>query len=194
MHLLWIGIWWGTSSRMDAASAGSTGRTIEVRLWQDRLAADSDASDASPAVRSTKTGTTTDVDKGEPDKEEPGTPAAVAQQAETVRQAPPVPQLPPQEMPYIAAAELESRPQPESPVIVPFPDALLGKPKASGVLVLYIGADGKIDRIEVERSDLPPAFEKAAVDTFMAARMQPGVKDGKASRARMKVLVEFEAR
>ena len=51
-----------------------------------------------------------------------------------------------------------------------------------------------IDRIEVDKSDLPPLFEKTAIETFMQARMYPGLKNGKASRAQMKILVEFEGR
>lgn len=96
------------------------------------------------------------------------------------------------EAPYIPAGDLDVRPSPETPVIVPFPEAVLLTNKVSGVLVLYISADGKVDRVEVDDSDLPPAFEKAAISTFLQARMWPGIMNGQATRARMKVLVEFE--
>jgi TonB family protein len=114
---------------------------------------------------------------------------------EPVPPATSVPILPLRDLPYIPAGELDVRPYPETPVVVPFPDdAAMQNGKLSVVLVLYIGANGQVDRIEVDKSDLPPAFEKAARDTFMQARMQPGIKDGQATRARMKILVEFEAR
>ena len=102
--------------------------------------------------------------------------------------------LPPQELPYLPAAELDARPFPEAPVTIPFPEGTLNKNKSSAILILFIGADGKIDRIEVDKSDLPPLFEKTAIETFMQARMYPGLKNGKASRAQMKILVEFEGR
>lgn len=59
--------------------------------------------------------------------------------------------------------------------------------------MLYVGATGQVEHVEVDESDLPPFLEKAAVETFLQARMHPGIKDGKATRARMKILVEFEA-
>ncbi|HEY8607814.1 MAG TPA: energy transducer TonB [Noviherbaspirillum sp.] len=99
-----------------------------------------------------------------------------------------------QELPYLPSKELDVPPQPASPVVVPFPDAVLDKARVTGVLVLFVGESGRIDRIELGESDLPPAFEKAAIETFMQSRMHPGIKDGRASRARMKILVEFEAR
>lgn len=104
------------------------------------------------------------------------------------------PLLPLKKAPYTPAGELDERPFSETPVIIPFPDASLDKPKVTGVLVLYIGANGYVDRIEVDESDLPPDFEKAAIDTFLQARMRPGIKAGQPTRARMKILVEFEQR
>ena len=102
--------------------------------------------------------------------------------------------LPPFEPPYIPASELAIRPQPQEPIVIPFPEAQLDKPKVAAVLVLFIGADGRIDRIELEESDMPVSFENAAIDTFLHAKMNPGIKDGRNTRARMRVLVEFEAR
>ncbi|WP_158590454.1 energy transducer TonB [Noviherbaspirillum cavernae] len=97
-----------------------------------------------------------------------------------------------QEAPYLSAGELDEPARPQEPVIVPFPDEPLQTGRAAGVLVLYIGADGKVDRVEVDEADWSPGFEKVAIETFMQAKMQPGIKDGKTSRSRMKILVEFE--
>lgn len=102
--------------------------------------------------------------------------------------------LPPQELPYLAATELDARAYPEAPVVIPFPEGALNKSKSSAILILFISADGKVDRIEIDKSDLPPLFEKTAIETFLQAKMHPGLKNGKVSRAQMKILVEFEAR
>jgi TonB family protein len=98
----------------------------------------------------------------------------------------------PKELPYIPAGELDTRPSPEQPVVIPFPDAPLNVPKVTGVLVLYIGSDGNVDRVEIDESNFPREFEKAAIETFLKVRMTPGVLNGQATRARMKILVEFE--
>lgn len=95
---------------------------------------------------------------------------------------------------YFPASELQLRPSPEAPVILPFPDAPLGKQKATAILLLYISAEGTVDRVEIDESELPAEFEKVAIDTFLQAKMRPGIKDGSAVPARMKIEVEFEAK
>lgn len=125
----------------------------------------------------------------------PNSPAATAANA-----APPapaalgnVPVLPTEET-YLPASQLDSRPSPENPVVIPFPDVPVAKGKVSAILVLFINSDGQVDHIEVDKSDMPPLFEKTAMDAFMQAHMHPGMKNGKAARAKMKVEVEFEAK
>lgn len=100
--------------------------------------------------------------------------------------------LPPKEEAYLPSSEADIRPQPELPIIVPYPDYASGKPKGTVILVLYIDEMGVIQHVEVDRSDLPRIFEQTALEAFMSARMQPAIKNGKAIRARMKVMVEFE--
>lgn len=95
---------------------------------------------------------------------------------------------------YFPASELQLRPSPETPVIIPFPEAHLGRQKATAILLLYISAEGVVDRVEVDESELPSEFEHAAIATFLQAKMRPGIKDGKAVPARMKIEVEFEAK
>lgn len=95
---------------------------------------------------------------------------------------------------YFPASELQLRPSPEAPVIIPFPDAPLGKQKATAILLLYISAEGTVDRVEIDESELPVEFENAAIDTFLRAKMRPGIKDGTAVPTRMKIEVEFEAK
>ena len=100
--------------------------------------------------------------------------------------------LPPKELPYLPASQVDIRPQPEHPVVIPFPEASLGKPKGEAVLVLYINTFGEIEKVEIDKSDLPDLFEKTAIDAFMKARMRPAIKDGKLINSKVKVVVEFE--
>jgi outer membrane biosynthesis protein TonB len=95
---------------------------------------------------------------------------------------------------YYHSSELQSHPEPKVPVIIPFPDVALESRKASAILVLFIGADGKVEHIDFDKSDLPAEFEKVAMDTFMKAEMRPGIKDGVPVPSRMRVQVEFEAK
>lgn len=93
---------------------------------------------------------------------------------------------------YLPARELDGRPYPAAPIVVPFPDVPLGKHRGRAVLVLFVASDGAIDRAEVEESDLPSELEKVAVDTFLGARMNPGTKNGQAVPSRLKIEVGFE--
>lgn len=94
---------------------------------------------------------------------------------------------------YASGRELEQRPYPMEPVIVPYPEAVQGKPTGSVTLALYIGVDGVVERVEVAQSDLSVEFERTAVETFQLVKMHPGIKDGQATKAKIKILVEFEA-
>ncbi len=93
---------------------------------------------------------------------------------------------------YVPSRELDIRPQAADPIIVPFPDETpLGRPKAAVILALYISATGMVERVEAEKSDLPPAFVEAAKKSFLYARMHPGMKGGRPVAARMRIEVEF---
>lgn len=184
LHILLLGVWWLQPSHAPGAfPALQHAPAIEVFLHRS---GGSGAQDARLPVATI------------PQDVEADTPVQVApiQQAvpDDASEPPAVPPLPMKEAPYLAGGELDERPSSANPVIVPFPDAPLDAPKVSGILVLYVGTNGYVDRIEVDESDLPPEFEKAAIDTFLQARMRPGIKDGQPVRARMKILVEFEQR
>lgn len=97
------------------------------------------------------------------------------------------------ELPYLSAADLEEKPYPREPVIVPYPEALLGKAKGAVVLLLYVDSSGTIDRIDVDRSDVPIEFERSAIEAFQSVQMSPGLAGGIATRAKIKILVEFES-
>jgi TonB family protein len=189
LHGLAAGVYWDELTRVQAPPAArQENRAVEVQLYVNPPKSVSDTQQLSsdmpfPVDAMTDAGSTTTT--------------ATERVATTSEPSPPVsspPIIPAPELPYLPAGTLDTRPLPEAPVVVPFPDAQLTKPKVTGILVLYIEADGRVDRVEVDQSDMPPPFEKAAIEAFRQARMQPGIKDGQPTRARMKVLVEFEAR
>lgn len=96
---------------------------------------------------------------------------------------------------YLAAEQLDVRPTPLQPVVIAFDDAsAIERERGQIVLVLFVGADGTVDLVDVDRSDVPPAVSAIVADTFRAARMRPGIKSERPVPARMKVLVEFEVR
>lgn len=96
---------------------------------------------------------------------------------------------------YLASDSLDVRPVPEQPIVIGFDDpARIDKDRGQVVLVLYVGADGRIDLVDIDRSDVPPDVAEIVAETFRAARMRPGRKDDRPVPARMKILVEFEVR
>lgn len=95
---------------------------------------------------------------------------------------------------YLEPHELDDRPQPVAPLAIPFPEMTIPNGLVTAVLVLYIGLDGKVDKIDITDSSLPPELEKVARESFMNAAMHPGFKNGRAVRSVMKVVVEFESR
>jgi len=96
---------------------------------------------------------------------------------------------------YFPGSALDVRPTPEQPVVIDFDDPSgIDRKRGQIVIELYIGADGRVDRAEIGHSDLPEHIGERVADVFRAARMRPGMKDGQAVRAKMKVQVEFEVR
>jgi len=95
---------------------------------------------------------------------------------------------------YLSSGELDEGPWAEVPVLIPFPQTSWQGRHIEGVLELFIGEDGSIDRIEVGESSLPEEFERAAMQAFRQVKMRPGMKEGKSVRSVMKILVEFEQR
>lgn len=94
---------------------------------------------------------------------------------------------------YFTYAELDQRPSPLKPIIIDFPSDVLNEGRVEGILLLYIGLNGKVERVETIQSTSFPSLDHAAKEAFMRGAMQPGIKDGKAVRSQMKVAVEFEA-
>jgi TonB family protein len=93
---------------------------------------------------------------------------------------------------YYAAHELERRPQILSQVEPAFP-ALALTPVGRVVLQLYVDEDGRVERIATERDDPNGQFARAAREAFAGARFLPGVKDGAAVKAVVRLEVRFGA-
>jgi TonB family protein len=91
---------------------------------------------------------------------------------------------------YVAADELDRRPQILSHVEPSFP-ALALVPTGRVVLRLYIDEHGGVDAVAAESADRSGAFEAAAREAFAAARFLPGIKDGVAVKALIRVEVLF---
>jgi protein TonB len=91
---------------------------------------------------------------------------------------------------YLAAHELDRRPQILSQVEPHFP-ALALVPTGRVVLRLYIDEGGNVDAVAAESADRTGAFEAAAREAFAAARFLPGIKDGAPVKALVRVEVLF---
>jgi TonB family protein len=91
---------------------------------------------------------------------------------------------------YLARRELDQAPAAQAAIDLPFPAAA---PPGSyrAVLTLFIDASGQVQRVRSEGSGLPPSLEDAARQAFLAARFEPGVKDGQPVRSRIRVEVEY---
>lgn len=92
---------------------------------------------------------------------------------------------------YLPTSLVDKRPFPVSTVILPFPNAALGKPRGSAVLALYIGREGSVDRVDIESSMLPEEFERVAMETFRSSRFQPALRGGSVVKSILRIEVEF---
>jgi TonB family protein len=91
---------------------------------------------------------------------------------------------------YYAAHELDQRPLVLTHIEPAFP---AGAPVQSGTvkLRLYLGADGRVEEIEVFEAQPAGVFESAAAQAFAAARFTPGVRRGKAVPAVLTLELQF---
>ncbi len=80
---------------------------------------------------------------------------------------------------YYAPHELDQRPLVLTHIEPAFP---AGAPVQSGIvkLRLYLGADGRVEQIDVFEAQPAGVFESAAAQAFAAARFTPGIRRGKA--------------
>ena len=94
---------------------------------------------------------------------------------------------------WYGARELDLLPRPLAPIEPPVP-ALARARGVSGKVTLQVSIDatGRVVAVDVVRGDPPGVFEDAASAAFRAARYAPGIKDGRAVRARVQTVVVFE--
>ncbi|MFC5300493.1 energy transducer TonB [Azospira restricta] len=96
---------------------------------------------------------------------------------------------------YLAGDRLDVRPSPEQPIVIGLDDPQgMRRDKGQVVLVIYVGATGAVDHVDVDAADVPADIAESLAEIFRNAKMRPGIKDERPVKARMKVLVEFEVR
>ena len=94
---------------------------------------------------------------------------------------------------YVPRPLLSVAPRADTPVVIATPPGPIELGRRVGVLVLYIDEQGRVRRIEAEPPLLPPAMERAARESFAAARFAPGQIDGQVVKSRIRVEVTFDA-
>lgn len=100
---------------------------------------------------------------------------------------------------YLPRSALSLAPEALDEVLLAYPpEAPPGRYR--GVLTLFIDAEGRVRRVRSEPAAgagdseaLPPIFEDAARQAFLAARFRPGERDGRPVKSRIRIAVEFEA-
>lgn len=106
------------------------------------------------------------------------------------KEMPPVPR--PAQPYYFELRELSQRPQLVSLVEV---EAVTDvHPTQPGHLLarVLIGEQGHVDHVLIDESDLPAAFEQAAIDAFLQGRYTPGQVDGRAVRSQIRIEVSYD--
>lgn len=93
---------------------------------------------------------------------------------------------------YFPVSQLDIKPIPESAIVIPYPEGSIGRGKVGAILFVYINKAGLVDHIQLTDSNLPPAFEQAAIETFKNVRMSPGIKEDRKVNSRLKIEVEFK--
>lgn len=96
---------------------------------------------------------------------------------------------------YLSGDLLDIRPSPEHPIIIGLDDPQgMNKDKGRVVLVMYVGATGAVDHVDIDSADVPSEIAESLAEVFRNAKMRPGIKGDQPVKSRMKVLVEFEVR
>ena len=93
---------------------------------------------------------------------------------------------------YIPRPLLSVAPVAQTPVLLVAPAGDAQRGRYVGILALFIDEDGRVRGISASEPFLPPAFEQAARDAFMAARFLPGELDGQAVKSRLRIEVVFD--
>lgn len=60
------------------------------------------------------------------------------------------------------------------------------------VLVVFIDAQGTVENVEVESSDMPEAYAATATDTLRGATFFPGEKNGRPAKSRVRIEISYD--
>lgn len=98
----------------------------------------------------------------------------------------------PTESEYFLFGELDRVPEPQEDIGVPLatPSDLSGSGRT--ILVLFVAANGHVDKVEVESSELSLAHLERAIDSFRNATFLPAEKDGQPVNSRVRIEISYD--
>lgn len=119
--------------------------------------------------------------------------ASAAETPGSTEAAAPAPVAPPDDALYMPRRLLEQPPRLLSPVLLPWPED--GPPNGhySEIISLFIDEDGSVRRVRIEGPGLPQYFQDRVQDAFLHARFTPGLFEGRAVKAWIRLEVRFDA-
>lgn len=95
---------------------------------------------------------------------------------------------------YYRTSELDVRPGIMTHVEPLYPEAAARRFLSGKVVIqLDIDENGRVERAQAIRAEPPGYFEASAERAFRAARFTPGMKGGRAVKARMLLEVQFDS-
>lgn len=95
---------------------------------------------------------------------------------------------------YFLTRELDVRPGIMTRTEPEYPEAAARRFLSGRVVVrLYIGEDGRVEKVDVLAAEPPGYFEDAAARAFLAARFSPGMKNGRPVKVQMTLEVNFDS-
>lgn len=94
---------------------------------------------------------------------------------------------------YVPRPLLSIPPAVQAAVIIATPSGEPDVGRRVGILSLFIDEEGRVRHVAGNEPLLPPAFEQAAREAFMAARFTSGQIDGRPVKSRVRVEVVFES-
>lgn len=93
---------------------------------------------------------------------------------------------------YLPRADLSRGPVPLADIKLNWPDGLIPVGRNAGSFWLYIDESGSVRRFEADGPTLMPQLEEVARATFLAARFEPGQRDGQVVKSLIRIEVVFD--
>lgn len=94
--------------------------------------------------------------------------------------------------PYRSTKELDMNPAPLNEIDIDVFDHETIRNNIKATLVLYINAQGLVDKVEPEDSSIPEEYLQKIIEIFKKSHFSPGMKDGKSVNSKMKIEVGLE--